>query len=562
MNKTLIRLLNGCLIMLHFALAKHTVKREYVFLVAWCVLFFICNLSIVQLTSGWIDEQALRLDTQLSYYIVPISSHELNALVKQFGFSVFPSSDAVTAWLSSPYHFKMGEDALVLHPTDIVNNGITWALWLNAMLMCIAVGAWLLYAKRGNRRADRRRAASFSGGQKLIDKELSTDVQHVTTDKQVTVFAMFKWRCELPKHIEPQSHFSVTLAKCFNKYKYCSAKYLSSGTLTVTLSDVCKDEVEQTIKRLHEVVYQALLAFRGDLSRSALKCGACFYGEGADQTQVYQIARSSLSIAQNHVWQHIHMLPLNHTLAESLLDAETHIMQDIRAGRFVLFCQPLFDFKSQDVIQSEALLRVRHKTLGLITAGQFIHKIHHNQHLVELDKAIVMQALKVLSKEPKGFSVSVNLHVVNWSNSVFLNWLIGVLRDSGRASDVTLELMISDYYQHKSYFEQFFCSLAPLGTNVVLDHVNKPLDVVQLQQLHNVIGIKLAFELIHGINGCAKRRAVVKQIVGQAKKLQIPVYAVGVETQDEFNCIQRLGVDGAQGYFFSAPLLELENSLN
>ncbi|ESP95339.1 EAL domain-containing protein [Pseudoalteromonas luteoviolacea] len=542
--------------MFHFALTEHSVKREYVFLGAWCVLFMVLNLAIVQFTGTWIAEEANRLNVQLAYYIVPVPAQELSVLAQQFGFSIFPSNDALIAWLSSPYHFKVGEHSMSLYPSNMINWAVTCCLWLNAVLVSAGVLGWIAMSKRA-KSPDRRR--------KLIgDKTMSAspDVMHVATEQQVTMFAMFKWRCELPKHIEPQSHFSVTLAKCFNKYKYCSAKYLSSGTLTVTLSVLNKDEVEQTVKRLHEVVYQALLAFRGDLSRSAVKCGACFYSEGADQTQVYQIARSSLSVAQNHVWQHIHMLPLNHTLAESLLDAEINIMEDIRAGRFVLFCQPLFDFKSQDVIQSEALLRVRHKTLGLITAGQFIHKIHLNEHLIELDKAIVVQALKVLAKEPRGFSVSVNLHVVNWSNSDFLNWLIVTLKESGRASEVTLELMINDFYQHKAYFEQFFSSLASLGTNVVLDHVIKPLDIVQLHTLHNVVGIKLAFELIHDINSCAKRRAVVKQIVNQAKKLQIPVYAVGVETQDEFNCIKRLGVDGAQGYFFSAPLLELENSLN
>ncbi|MDK1289666.1 EAL domain-containing protein [Pseudoalteromonas umbrosa] len=548
--------------MFHFALTKHIAKREYVFLFAWSILLIVSNLVVIQSTNTWIDEEAKGLDTQLSYYIVSIPPQELSMLAKQHGFSVFPSNDVFISWFSSAYHFKVGEQSMNMYPTQMISRGLTWGIWINTVIFGVGAGFGVLYVNQRKRYVERRQMNKLNTPKKRGDKEEAAARIPVTTEQQVTMFAMFKWRCELPKHIEPQSHFSVTLAKCFNKYQYCSAKYLSSGTLTVTLGALSKNEVEQAIKRLHEVVYQALLAFRGDLSRSAVKCGACFYGEGADQTQVYQIARSSLSIAQNHVWQHIHMLPLNYTLASSLLDAEVHIMEDIRAGRFVLFCQPLFEFKSQDVIQSEALLRVRHKTLGLITAGQFIHKIHHNEHLVELDKAIVKQALKVLSKEPRGFSVSVNLHVVNWSNSVFLSWLIGALKDSGRASDVTLELMINDYYQHKEYFEQFFSSLVLLGTNVVLDHVNKPLDVIQLQRLHSVKGIKLAFELIHGINGCAKRRAVVKQIVGQARKLQVPVYAVGVETQDEFNCIKRLGVDGAQGYFFSAPLLELENSLN
>jgi EAL domain-containing protein (putative c-di-GMP-specific phosphodiesterase class I) len=51
---------------------------------------------------------------------------------------------------------------------------------------------------------------------------------------------------------------------------------------------------------------------------------------------------------------------------------------------------------------------------------------------------------------------------------------------------------------------------------------------------------------------------VVRQIVRQGKQLELPVYAVGVETQTELQCLQRLGVKGAQGYYFSEPLQQLE----
>ncbi|OCQ20265.1 hypothetical protein A7985_17750 [Pseudoalteromonas luteoviolacea] len=548
--------------MLHFALFDGTHKRGYLLLLVWCVLALVGNLSVMHLTNSWIAEDTKRLSVQLSNYIEPINTLDLHKEARRFGFSFESPSQFPLSWMSKQQKLELSEQQLTLYPNAIVRKGVYRGLWVNGALLLLGL---LLIAKgRFTKNKQSVVDSERSGLSKRHSTALSAQeiILPVSTGQQVNMFAMFKWRCELPKHIEPQSHFSVTLAKCFNKYRYCSAKYLSSGALAVTLSSMNKEEVEQTIKRLHEVVYQALLAFRGDLSRSAVKCGACFYSEGADQTQVYQIARSSLSVAQNHVWQHIHMLPLNRTLAESLLDAESNVIDDIKAGRFVLFFQPLFDFKTQDVIQSEALLRVRHKTLGLITAGQFIHKIHRSEHLIELDKAIVQQALKVLSKEPKGFTVSVNLHVVNWSSSEFLSWLIAILKESGRAKDVTLELMICDYYQHRSYFEQFFDALSPLGASIVLDHVNGPLDIVPLQKVNNIVGIKLAFELIHDIQSSAKRRAVVKQIVNQAKKLHVPVYAVGVETQDELNCIKRLGVDGAQGYYFSAPLLELENSLN
>ncbi|QPB81823.1 EAL domain-containing protein [Pseudoalteromonas rubra] len=523
------------------------------------VVWLLVNGALWQFTHAQVVQQAGQLQSHFAQLDASVSGSrvgEFSTLVHHYGFAAETQTASIWLWAIESVKFQFADTELYLSPAPIVQDCLPVVLFMNCLMLVAGylLSRWMGSLSRAELSATQARA---------ITSELSPDIQAnaVEASRKVSVFAMLKWRQTLPEELDPQSHFSVTLARCFSKYERCSCKYLSSGALVMTLAPVDKVDVDALARRIHEVVYQALLTFRPDLSRSAVKCGVCFYTKGADQAMVYQVVRSALSIAQSNVWQHVHVMPLNHTLSTSLRRAESEIMDDIKAGRFMLFFQPLFGFAQQDVIQSEALLRVRHRSLGLMSAGQFIHKIHRAEHLMLLDKTILRHALNALVKEPAGFSVSVNLHVLNWSNVEFIDWLREQVMTSGRTSDIAFELALQDFYQHEEYCCQVLTGVSEAGCRFVLDHVNAPLKLEALRRFGQVTALKLAFELIHEVHHSAKRRSVVRQIVAQAKELGVPVYAVGVETKEEFECITKLGVDGAQGYYFSAPLLQLEQSL-
>ncbi|MCO7189332.1 MULTISPECIES: EAL domain-containing protein [unclassified Pseudoalteromonas] len=525
------------------------------------VVWLLVNGALWQFTHAQVVQQAGQLQSHLAQLDASSSAQqvgEFSTLIRHYGFISEDQAAPVWLWATESETFQFAEQTLALSPAPILEDCLPVVLFMNLLIL----GAGYLFSRWMGGLSRSELSASQA---RAITSDLAPvpkmKVQAVEESRKVSVFAMVKWRLALPDDLDPQSHFSVTLARCFSKYERCSCKYLSSGALVMTLAPVDKVDVDALARRIHEVVYQALLSFRPDLSRSAVKCGVCFYAKGADQAMVYQVVRSALSIAQSNVWQHVHIMPLNHTLSTSLRRAESEIIDDIKAGRFMLFFQPLFGFAQQDVIQSEALLRVRHRSLGLMSAGQFIHKIHQADHLLMLDKTMVRHALNALSKEPVGFSVSLNLHVLNWSNRDFVAWLSEQVAESGRATDIAFELTLQDFYQHEVYCAQVLTSLSEQGCRFVLDHVNAPVKIEALREFGKITALKLAFELIHEVHHSAKRRSVVRQVVSQAKLLGIPVYAVGVETKEEFECITNLGVDGAQGYYFSAPLLQLEQSL-
>ncbi|WP_290677217.1 EAL domain-containing protein [Halothiobacillus sp. 15-55-196] len=68
--------------------------------------------------------------------------------------------------------------------------------------------------------------------------------------------------------------------------------------------------------------------------------------------------------------------------------------------------------------------------------------------------------------------------------------------------------------------------------------------------------IKLDLNLIRDIDHDAGRQAVLRATVSMCKELGIGVVAEGVETLEEWLCLEDMGVFLHQGYLFSRPVFE------
>lgn len=65
--------------------------------------------------------------------------------------------------------------------------------------------------------------------------------------------------------------------------------------------------------------------------------------------------------------------------------------------------------------------------------------------------------------------------------------------------------------------------------------------------------LKLDMDLIRDLHADRIRRAVVRAIVAVCRDLDIAVIAEGIETADEHDCLQDLGVTLLQGYLYARP---------
>ncbi|MGO2127182.1 MAG: EAL domain-containing protein [Pseudoalteromonas prydzensis] len=373
------------------------------------------------------------------------------------------------------------------------------------------------------------------------------------------LFALLYWAQPFPANVDLESHFKVIIVKGFKELSRVSVKLLSSGGLAITLENIPQADVDTYAKRLHQTIYQASLLYRGDLSRKEIKIGVCNYRDGADQTIVYQLTKSALTLAKQSAWQHIHRVPFNYTRSTVLANSSENLSDYIGKKKFMLFFQPLFEFASGDILQHEALIRVRHKSLGMLSARQFIPQLKSDDAITLLDKTVLEQVIKLLKSEPSSLTVSINLHAFNWFDDDYWHWFGEKMKNLKGADKLQFEISEVDFYQHQQLLKFAFSTLKSVGSSVLIDNVASHDKIALLASYKGIKGLKLSYDLIHNIDKNVTQQKMVRQIVVSAERINLPVYGVGVETQQELNMLKKQGVIGAQGFYFTEPLQEFTN---
>jgi len=369
------------------------------------------------------------------------------------------------------------------------------------------------------------------------------------------LFLLIECNCNFDKEVS----LNVLITKKLSELKNVSVKILNTSYLAVTLPNVSISELDSYVEKIHQNVFLICQNHQKNMTHKNLKIGACDYRLGADQIAVYQLAKSALALSQNSLMQHFHRLALNYCQEKPL--SSKQVIENIKKNKFILFFQPLFELSSGEILQHEALIRVRHSHLGLLAARYFIKQVYSNQDALILDKAVITQVKKLMLSEPSGQTVSVNLHPKNWFNNVFWEWLPSQMAELKLSAKLQFEISEAEFFTHRKSITSALNIIKKSRSKIVIDNVKSSEKVAVLADYNQVCGLKLSYELIHLLNEKAQNQRRIKKIVEAANLLNLPVYAVGVETQKELFTLANLGVVGAQGFYFSEPLQEFTQAV-
>ncbi|MBQ4858360.1 EAL domain-containing protein [Pseudoalteromonas sp. MMG007] len=374
-----------------------------------------------------------------------------------------------------------------------------------------------------------------------------------------SLFLLIEYTCNFDKNTDKEATFKVAIVKSFPELKCVSVELLNTHYLGVTLQNVSVAQLDRDIERVHKAVFLLCRNHQKTIIRKNIKVGACNYRLGADKVTVYQLAKSALTLSQSSLLQHCHRLPLNHS-QDTQLSSE-QVIENIKKNKFILFFQPLFELSTGDILQHEVLMRVRHSQHGLLAARYFINQHYSNQDALILDKAVIGQVKKLMLSEASALIVSINLHPNNWFNNEFWEWLPSQLTELKLNAKLQFEISEADFFAHRNSITKPLNIIRQSSSQLVIDNVKSSEKIASLVEYSEVCAIKLSYELVHLLNEKPDNQKQITKIVESARYLNLPVFAVGVETQKELFMLAKLGVVGAQGFYFSEPLQEFTHAV-
>ena len=239
------------------------------------------------------------------------------------------------------------------------------------------------------------------------------------------------------------------------------------------------------------------------------------------------------------------------------------IRKGLRNNEFLLYYQPMFSLKNEEMVGAEALIRWKHPEHGLIAADKFLDVAERTGLIVDIGEYVFREVIKQRKEWDalglQKFRITVNLSLKEMQVQTLVEKLKSLFEqykvDPKEFNlDITESAAMANIEQTMLDFKYF----KELGLSLSLDQFGagysslKHLQALPLSMVK--IDRSLIFELYYNLD----HQITVKSMIALLHGLGFEVVAEGVETSKESSLLYNIGCDYAQGYLFSRPLPALE----
>jgi diguanylate cyclase (GGDEF)-like protein len=287
------------------------------------------------------------------------------------------------------------------------------------------------------------------------------------------------------------------------------------------------------------------------------------HGEGASFGKLMQSANQALEVAHEREqpgWHAFVEAPGTNVAAAAVAtQVNTLFAGGIAAGRVQVQYQPVRGCNDQAAWQyrSEALVRVTGDDGALIPAGLFIPAVKRQGLLGDLDRLVVERVIqRIASGGPiNGGATAVNLSPESINAAGFIDWLCDQLaRQPSVAKYLIFEVSENSIINKIESVKIALHRLRELGVRCCIDRFGQSTASVGFLRSLDIDYIKIDGSYTRGIIGSSDRQFFVQALVGIAHGLGIQVLTEYIESEQEFNVVKSLMVDGAQGYYIGKPV--------
>ncbi|WP_261851302.1 putative bifunctional diguanylate cyclase/phosphodiesterase [Clostridium folliculivorans] len=226
---------------------------------------------------------------------------------------------------------------------------------------------------------------------------------------------------------------------------------------------------------------------------------------------------------------------------------------------FVLYYQPQVYCKDGSLSGFETLIRWFEGGTNFIPPLDFIPLAEENGIIVPLGYWIIENAAKqyALWKEKTGhdYRIAVNVSSKQLVEVDFVDRLEAILKKYDIKPEL-FEVEITETIQIESSIniQETLKELKKLGVSIAIDDFGTGYS--SLYYLKNIPAdrIKIAKELIDNVESDFYSKAIIQMVISVAKMKGNKVIAEGVETKEQWECLQKLDCDEIQGYYFAKPM--------
>ncbi|QOL26737.1 EAL domain-containing protein [Thalassotalea sp. LPB0316] len=252
-----------------------------------------------------------------------------------------------------------------------------------------------------------------------------------------------------------------------------------------------------------------------------------------------------------------------HESAKGSLKWRTFLENAIRNNSFVIFFQPVIERFSDNILHHEVLTKVRDEKGELISARVFLPMAKKCGLSAPIDLLVFKQVCKLLTYEQdKQDCCSLNLSVDSLLDKSFIEKLHYELKQYPQIAP-RLIIEISEYQlvNHLTELKPILFKLTLLGVQLLADKVGQYVVSAQYLKQLPIRYVKLHRSIVMNIEQKPENQVFVQSMKILCEPLKVKMFALGVEDQNEWRTLTKLGVQGGQGHYFTEPIAQVAKAI-
>ncbi|HEX2018753.1 MAG TPA: EAL domain-containing protein [Aurantimonas sp.] len=241
-----------------------------------------------------------------------------------------------------------------------------------------------------------------------------------------------------------------------------------------------------------------------------------------------------------------------HLLARKAFEAD--LRGALHRGEISVHYQPLIDTAARTICGYEALMRWTHPERGSVSPAEFIPVAEDTGTIGLLGDWVLRQACNEAARWPEHFTVAVNLSALQFGSGSLARTVISALAGAGLAAhrlvlEITESVLLDASEQTLATLHQ----LKDLGVRIAMDDFGTGYSSLSNLRSFPFDTIKIDQSFVRDLSTGPEAISVVQLIIGLGQSLGMDTTAEGVETEEQYACLQTLGCTHVQGYLFARP---------
>ena len=226
--------------------------------------------------------------------------------------------------------------------------------------------------------------------------------------------------------------------------------------------------------------------------------------------------------------------------------------------RLRIYYQPIVEVSTRKLAEYEALSRWVDPEFGFLTPDQFVVPLETARMTCKMDLNILRlfgRDVKRLRKESRAvFPISFNISRTDLESGIDL---FGAIEEAMRQADLPRELVHVEITESalngsSAAMAEAIRRFHELGLEVWMDDFGSGYSSLNVLKDYDFDVIKIDMQFMSTFD--ERSRSIVRSVCEMARSLGIRTVAEGVETEEQFAFLERIGCTYAQGYLFSKPL--------